>query len=311
MKKAIAFSLLLLTSIVLFAQTFRPIPSNGAQFRIEYRYFDVLTPGYESATVWHQFTDGDTLIDSLTVTKIKTGPSALCYSSGGAGPMAPLVTEGYLWQDPQAGKVYYKEPGVAPELLFDFAANPGDIIPLPDALDYYPYVAEFQVMSVDTVTFADGIPRRRLQLSASGFAGDAPEWVEGIGDIKHGFLPLTSFEDAYYATCYLELELGLGQGSPPYCAMPTDCDVLLDRQAMSPDWEISLQQNPGSALMLKGIVQPVNVQVFDLQGQQLAEGKLLANGPIKGLEELANGLYLVKVQPTAGGEATTLRWVKE
>lgn len=314
MRKTIMYCLFLLTFLVSYAQSYRPIPSIGAQFRMEYQiyYSDPFSPQYYCSTAYHQFTAGDTIIDSLTVIKVRTGPKVVCASFGLGGPNTPLVYEGYLWQDSLLGKVYYKEPGSAPELLFDFTANPGDVIPLPSGLDIYFSSPTFRVDSVDTVTYGDGIPRRRLYLTENMFGGNEMHiWVEGIGNINYGLLPIPLFEDECYATCYKEFELHLADGANPFCASPASCDLLLNQASPEPEELVQLKSNPGKILHLDGIKQPMEVVVYSLQGQIVAQTLVSGDGQVKETEQLSEGLYLVRLQPIGGGGALILRWVKE
>lgn len=305
--------LLSLCFFTLSAQGYRAIPSTGAKFRIEYSYYDTGFPPCYTLSVFHQYTDGDTLIDSLPVTRISTGTLAVCGSSGaGCGPAFPMYSAGYLHQDTVAGKLYFKVAGKAPELLFDFGANVGDTITYPEELDIYMYDPVLVVDSTDTVTLADGIARRRLFLHSvsGGFSAENPVWVEGIGDLYHGFIPHTYFEDSWIATCYQENSVDLDNGSFfAMCLAGGDCDMLTATAAPRPEIAISISPNPSHSLHLQGIADRGTVTIYSPDARMIFDATVGSDGIVNGSEVLPAGLYLVTLRLTSGEELRA-RWMK-
>jgi hypothetical protein len=278
----------------------------GARFRVEYDEYDPLDPMWASYSTCHQYTAGDTLIDSTRVIKIALSPLFTCYSSGGAGPSMPALAAGYLMVDSLSGKTWYKQVGQAPQLLYDFSASVGDTLPYPSLLDVHSYSPVLVIDSIDTVTFSDGIPRIRQWITASGlFAGHMPVYVEGIGDLYHGFLPLASFEDSYYSTCYQEFGLDLysdiGIAS---CPSALDCDLLTGSASLAERGSMVIAPNPSQTLAIEGLPTSAEVELVGMDGKTFAIGRScdITSG-------LPQGIYWVRAMD-AGKVIFQGKWVK-
>jgi hypothetical protein len=211
----------------------------------------------------------------------------------------------YLLQDTLAGKVYWMMPGAPPVLQFDFAAMPGDSIHTSwvpgNPTDTLTYVVD----SVDTVTYVDGIERRRLWLHHyyAGISNVPRVWVEGIGDLRQGLLPQADVQDGlivyahFTALCYQEggVDLTTGLLPPTTCVVTSPCDLVTARPKPMHEEEVRLKGNPSEVLRLEGLRQPAQVTILTPLGQTVFEAISDAEGTVHGTEKLTEGTYLVRV----------------
>lgn len=298
----IALTLLLLAfHFPLLAQPYRQLPLNGARWKINYihKNFPIDQGSFFMTT------SGDTTIAGLAATRILTGQAAACSGAAFAFHTVPF---NYIHQD-SLGRVYSIRPNGQMTKLYDLGLQVGDTM---QTTDFHLNPVTYRVDSIDTLTFADGIPRKALHASAnspSAVAFYAPViWVEGIGDIYHGPIPVMGISSYNDAGCYQEAERVLVTNLYTSIACINDCDrlVALVPPLAGPSAAVLSPHPAHDQLRLTHTdAQPLHVRLMALDGRALGTWDLDA-APTHTLQLPAAppGLYLLELRDSEGRRLT-------
>lgn len=282
--------LLLSACCATWAQPYLRLPANGGHWKIYESYAD---GGITSSWIYFRVTAGDTLYHGYTATRIPT--TALVASPGASVPNITFQTR-YIHQDSQ-GRSYEVDPQGQLRMLYDLSVSVGDTLNLQDEggapLDY-------RVDSIDLVTYADNIPRKRIFLYCNQMLSN-PIWVEGIGAVVKGPFPVLEFENNLSMFCYAEngLTLAVGFNVPPTAA--TDCFVLVGTPEPTAAFTLAPQPARDQLRLTLADAQPLHVRLLALDGRVLRTWSLAgAQAHELALGDLATGLYLLEVRDAEG-----------
>ncbi len=291
-----AIFLLLLIPFSAFTQAYLQTPSTGARWKIEEEANDG-TILIQNIWAYYLYSDGDTNVAGYLVTKINTGQIAECPSSGGW--FSPSFSEGqimYFYQD-SSGRLSEVDTLGNLYTILDYSLNAGDSLPV-----FYPGGGSgiYVVDSTDSVTYADGVQRKRLYVHADFMVIASPTiWVEGIGDIYHGPRPIPEFENYMASRCYKEDSLILINGNPFHSSCPGDCDILLRAEEVTSP-KFSLFPNPSNGtwkLETQVSTSNIEIQVMDLHGKIVWEKQYLDAGATEiKLKSAPSGIYFARIK---------------
>lgn len=182
-------------------------PLDSAIWRIDYYNSSGCSPGPQPNGSFQYTLDGDSVLNSITYSKI--------YSSG----ISNCLTFGYcglLRDDTLSQKVYYVYPDSVNELLmYDFSVNVGDTIN--DIYNAFPLFYHV-VDSVDQVTLG-GVSRKRIRY-ISGSPVMEPYIIEGMGNASGLMAPLESPGELFDLTCFSY------NGTSIYPTSSSDCSLI-------------------------------------------------------------------------------------
>ncbi len=278
------------------------IPSTGARWKIEHYNLD---QGPQCTVTQNYFltTAGDTTIAGWPCVRLQRGQAQYCDWSGPAPcflPFQPAIA-GYLHLD-AAGRLYGVEPSGLRYAIMDFSLGVGDTMhtthPQRGTIDYL-------VDSVDVVTFSDGIPRQRQYLTSAQFPFSIPKaiWVEGIGDLYHGPLPIAETDHRQINLCYTEKATFWQSELASVC--PADCDILSGTVLAAAD-QWSVAPNPSTGAWRLGrpgsqMQDALLVEVIDMSGRVLLRQSFEGNEAMElALPSAKPGMYIANISNTAG-----------
>jgi hypothetical protein len=268
----------------------------GNQWNIRY-YSSIIFYGVESYIL---HLEGDTLINGINYKKIYRSDDSLQVSS--------YPTNSFI-REVHPGQVYLKQ-GIQPEfLLYDFSMELLDEITISiyGSLD-----CTLKVTAIDSVILNNGEPRKRMAIESADNSdwGITDYWIEGIGSTTSGLL---NYYIQFCLTDYLESFLCHFQNEellyPPYVS---SCFVV-PTQEITPVDPISIYPTPFSNqfnIDIEGNEHLLDsYKIYDLNGQQVMEGKIdQANNTINA-SYLPSGMYLLSVI-TVDGMIANKRLVK-
>jgi hypothetical protein len=295
------------------AQGYRQYPLTGGRWKIEQDHGNI-APLCNTTENSYLYTDGDTTIGGYLTVKIASTNGVFCAGQSWCFGTTAGGIQAYIYQD-SAGKVYTVDPSNgALHKVMDYSLQPGDTL-----REQYTYRGDFdyRVDSVDTVTFIDNIPRKRLYLTCQSFlaSGAQAVWIEGMGDLYHGPLPVLEFENAYNNRCYKEENILLATNPIYFPRCISDCDELLARaEPRSIAWQAAPNPSEGTWRLSQGNAlqgDAVSVRVIDVCGrtvlqQAFASGEeLLISLP----QDATPGLYTAQVY-IAEGQTQSLKLIK-
>jgi hypothetical protein len=286
---------LLLLCLIASAQNFRSIPSTGARWKMDRMEAEPTNPQCQQSLGYFLNSDGDTTISGITGTILRPGASAVCSNLGfGCNPQ-PLG--GIVHQD-SLGRLYLLETNGSLWPLMDFSLNPGDTM-----TSFHPSLGTFSylVNAVDTVTYADGISRRRLAVNCNGcFINSSNDtyWVEGIGDLYHGPIPIIEFENWLNMLCYNEDGLFLTDGWLQNSQCSADCDLLAGISiANSPKWQVWPNPSNGEWMLdLEPGLEGSELQILGMDGRLVWNKTMHEIGTVRiSMPELPAAAYLLRI----------------
>lgn len=287
------------------AQSYHQIPSYGARWKIEEYQADAGFPNPCYLTEnYYLYTDGDTTIAGIPVTKVRATNSVVCNQSQ-LFCYSPQVARlyAYLHQD-STGRLFRVESSGAMFPLMDFSLSAGDTM---SSLAQNFMLINYVVDSIDSVTYSDGILRKRLYVHSNELlsANGVGIWVEGIGDIYHGPSPRGEFENYYFSHCYKKDSVILVPGWTQDAACPLDCDLLLGISANDPSVPnfVTAFPNPSKGsyqLEFAGEMDFSNsaIKVYDISGKLILESWLDSDQKtiIQLPESAETGIYFAKIE---------------
>lgn len=275
--KSITITILFFLAIhqSVWSQVAQVFPTDSAYWEMGYKCYDGGPQNVYFITVTASF-GNDTLIDNETYTTfINTA------SQGGTYPSFIRVV---------GEKVYYKRASLFMDTttyeIFDFSLEPGDYFTIPAYLSQ-PY--SLLVQAVDSVTYLDGITRKRIQFQDPFYniCGETSYWVEGIGGIPNPF-----YFDGNCFECMLASYSFYEHGQLVK-------DVLLKNNEIQHRTEILIYPNPAKSFVLIESKEVLikEYTIFDLSGKQISQAKVdrhdvkLAIPP-----SMTKGMYLLTVK---------------
>ena len=203
--------------------------------------------------------------------------------------------DGYEWYFKiEAEKVYfsnvYNYDSLELFLGFDFGLMEGDTFEYPYFMDYFEHT-EATITKVDTVVFADGIPRKRLEFSNPFYSicGETTHWVEGVGGMPNPFYFYDCFEQSIEDFSFVEND-----------SVVFGDFVISGSNNLSSNLEeqIKIYPNPTSDLLFidSDELEIELLRLFDMNGRLIVQEKLNAkkyrfNIP----EELSKGMYFIEL----------------
>jgi hypothetical protein len=295
MRKWIQMCLLLLCSNgFAWAQPYLRLPPQGMLWQMEQ------AGEVPPAPAWHQcflkYTAGLDTIQGYPVV-------ALADSAGYDNWGLPQ----YIYED-STGKGYLLDfyNNFTPDLVWDYGATVGQIIQGSQIQGL-----SYQIDSIDTVTYADNIPRKRLYVLCYGCGGYDPAtgetaiWVEGLGDILNGPTPRFRFETSSSCICVGYYGTVQTLGTPAWqCVANCLPQPVHTTDAQPLHVEVFPQPAKGS-LRLRCDAVTLQVRLCGLDGRNLSTWELAgAREHRLSLPDLAAGLYLLEVRDEAGRLAT-------
>jgi hypothetical protein len=224
------------------------------------------------------FVSGDTIVGNDSLHIITHGP----------------LQDGYEWYfKVEAEKVYfsnvYNYDSLELFLGFDFGLVEGDTFEYPYFMDYLEH-PEVTISKVDTVIFADGIPRKRLELSIPFYSicGETTHWVEGIGGMPNPFYFYDCFEYSIEDFSFVEND----------SVVFGDFVISGSNNLPSkPEEQIKIYPNPASNLLFieSDKLEVELLRLFDMNGRLIVQEKLNAKKYRFNLpEELNKGMYFLE-----------------
>jgi hypothetical protein len=225
------------------------------------------------------FVSGDTIIGNDTLHRIT--------NSG--------WQDGYEWYFKiEAEKVYfsnvYNYDSLELFLGFDFGLVEGDTFEYPYFMHHWTD-HELTISKVDTVIFADGIPRKRLELSPPIYSicGETTHWVEGVGGMPNPF---------YFYDCF-------EQSIEDFSFVENDSVVFGDfvisganNLSSKPEEQIKIYPNPTSDLLFieSDELEIEHLKLFDMNGRLIFQEELNAKKYSFNIpEELSKGMYFIEL----------------
>lgn len=285
--------LLLVLQTPLHAQNYLKLPPTGAHWKLEEGYQDIFS--IESYAYFLE-TTGDTVYFGYPTTKVQMAGFFRCQGLSGPGQSIQ-----YIYQD-SLGRAYTVDNQGALERLYDLSLQVGDTM-MTTGGNGGPL--EYLVDSIDTVTYADNIPRKRLYLTCYGFinSGNQAIWVEGIGDILHGPFPAFEFENWRRNLCYGEGGQFLTLGTTAYAcgALSSDCYLLVGLETAAPAFTLAPNPTHDRIRITQAEAQALHVRLLALDGRVLGAWELAGAREMEiGLPEVAAGMYLLHIQDGRG-----------
>jgi hypothetical protein len=286
--------LLLFAFYSTWAQPYLRLPANGGHWKMAESHAN----GSISST-WSFFreTAGDTLYHGYTATRIPT--TALYIPPMSFVPYPNFHTR-YIHQDSN-GRAYEVDSLGQLNMLYDLSVSVGDTLNLQDERGF---PLDYRVDSIDTVTYADNIPRKRIFLYCNQMFG-IPIWVEGIGDVAKGPFPVLEFENNQDMVCYAENGLLLAAGPQFPSTTVADCFLLVGTP--EPAAALTISPNPARDQLKLTLAdaQPLHVRLLALDGRVL--GTWVLDGAAAHTLQLPAapaGLYLLELRNSEGRRQT-------
>jgi hypothetical protein len=292
-----ALTLLLLAfHLPLLAQAYRQLPPTGARWKINFHCKNTPT---DIGSFW-MTTDGNTTVAGYPVTRLVVGQAAAC---SGWALSCFINALNYIHQD-SLGRGYLVQPNGQTTKLYDLGLQVGDTM---QTTDQWGTPLHYRVDSIATLQFADCLPRKALYISMnspSAVAFFSPVvWVEGIGDIYNGPIPVPGVESWHEAACYREEELILVT-NPYVGSCINDCDRLVAVEPRLPRLPaVTVSPNPAHSRLriTHAAALPLHVRLLALDGRTLGAWELAGTTThTLNLPEVGPGLYLLEVRDAGG-----------
>jgi len=260
-----------------FSQLSQVFPTDSAYWELRYKCYDGGPQNVYYTDVTASF-GNDTLIDNETYTAF-TNPRA----QGQTQPAYIRVA---------GDKVYYKRSSqfmdTATYLIFDFGLEAGDVFYYPDLV----WSDSVIVQAVDSVTFLDGITRKRIifQNPYTDICGPTDYWVEGIGGMPYPF-----YFDNHCFECMLS-KFEFYQNDQLVVT-----EVLLDNNEVAAKEQeaIFIHPNPAKSVVFieSGDVSIKEYQIFDLTGREITRATINHNNfELHIPPSLTKGMYLLTLR---------------
>ncbi len=271
------------------AQPFLPIVKEGAVWHQWVGWGAPPDPSYDAN--WTYQLIGDTVINGLGYKKLIATAGWNWWFTGFTGALRE-----------DSGKVYYKQ-------LYDTISNEGnwcldmngwwtDSIDMSSEVLLYDFNLSvgdsffvYRVNYVGSVTLADGLPRKRIELSTDSIHNgsswyDWMEWIEGIGSteglIEGGCL---MFENETSLSCYADSTV----------RYPVGCLGVSNKSTeQTPSWTI--YPNPANSEIKLNLTRsgPAELVIKNMLGEAILSKRVTESATIN-VEELAPGLYSISL----------------
>jgi len=283
MQKKIFYILLCcILSNLCAAQSYIPFDFDNGLWQEDYHNMQYQRSEY------NYFTDGDTVINSLTYHKLYTvGRGTLSY---GYSPPVPWYTfsgaAGFIREDNNKRIYYNGGNGVAEQLLYDFNIALGDTISIPPIDNMFDRAV---VVAVDSILICSTLRRRyKLDIVAGGLLHDL-YWTEGTGS-THGLIPrYYSFERGVLTTCY----------SDSTCIVPCLTIVSINSIENQASKLATIYPNPSSKtsmIQLNNRAISTNISIIDSHGQVVLTKTTNNQEEILDLSQWISGTYYVRIE---------------
>ncbi|MBL4650850.1 MAG: T9SS type A sorting domain-containing protein [Aureispira sp.] len=283
MQKKIFYILLCcILSNLCTAQTYIPFDFDNGLWQEEYHDMQYQRSEY------NYFTDGDTVINSLTYHKLYTvGRGTITY---GHTPPIPWSTfsaaAGFIREDNNKRIYYNGGNGIAEQLLYDFNIALGDTISIPPIDNMFDRAV---VVAVDSILICSTLRRRyKLDIVAGGLLHDL-YWTEGTGS-THGLIPrYYSFERGVLTTCY----------SDSTCIIPCLTIVSTNSIENQSSKLATIYPNPSSTtstLQLNNSAVSTNISIINSLGQVVLTKTTNNQEETLDLSQWVAGIYYVRLE---------------
>lgn len=283
MKKLISFLTLIVLVNVAMGQNYIPLPLDSAVWRVDYNYTDA-QGGCAQCTIPYQYiTNGDTIIQSVTYTKIKETGFQTC-GVYGCNAHRWNGYKGAIRQDTLGKKIFIIWANDTIEkTLYDFTQNVGATIN-----SVLNGVCETRIIeSIDSILIGTTYHKR--------FNTDFPctSLIEGIGS-THGLLdPFCCFEWGSILNCVSHFNQTIYSNSGTSCAIVPDNinEISLIDATVSPNpfresFEIKLPKP----------FENVELTIYDLLSRQQFKKKYTKIETIKVIRnDLTTGIYFYQL----------------
>lgn len=288
-----AFGLLLLLTSTISAQGYLRLPSVGARIQLE----DIFGGG--DAFTYVMASTGDTMLWGMNCVKLEAEPATTCVNNYSS---SPRLSKLYIHQN-NAGQAFSIHAATGASFkLYDLSLQVGDTM-WSCGFHFLTTSHKYTVLAVDTVTYADGVPRKRLHVNYTDHHAHDAIWVEGIGDILNGPQPWYDVKEGWYAQlCYSEQDSLLTTGrAPTICNF--NCTTGL---AVSPPVSplgIAISPNPAHdrIRITQTDPQALHARLLALDGRVLGAWELAGAREMEiALPDVAAGMYLLHIQDGRG-----------
>ncbi len=249
----------------------------------------------------------DTLINDTSYYKLLTTRDSLA---------SVWLDNGYIREDMQNRKVYYRLGDSLEVLLYDFSAKVGDTIKTYD-FNCEKSSVEIIVKNTNKVLLGGKLRKQMyvyvLSPNSENYRGHA--WIEGIGDIN-GLLRSTEYHCPTnsipeYLLCFLQNE-ELIYKLPRYtyildCFVWFSTDVNIEQFTNNSD--ISIYPNPvNDYLVLTSLNRTISlVEIFNVSGHKVYSQQ---HGNTIDVSSFSKGMYLLKVCDSSG-QVSTFKVIKK
>lgn len=200
-----------------------------------------------------------------------------------------------------AGKLFKKTGSGAQEeiLVFDITVLQGDTL----SLNLGGEPAELYVESTDTVTFADGIPRKRATLRCTEFPDDYESriWIEGLGDLSSDN-PACILDLGTQLACYSDTEGIIYQADFAEMCWLTTSTTEMDSE------QLRLYPNPAKDVLHLDVADGHAFMVRTIASQLIHSGTL-SSGTIE-VRGLPAGVYILELVH-ADGSRSVGKFIKQ
>lgn len=226
-----------------------------------------------------------------------------------------LLSDDFLLRE-DSGKYFYKQNSLSTEKLwFDFTLDVGDTINLDHCYSSSAEQEQLTVISIETVTLANGSERRIWTLeysdNQSGFYLTTEEWIEGIGNVQQGWrhpTAQTCIDIGHWLRCYYENDEWVE--SFEFIAPGTTCCNIVSVLEQG-KMEYTLYPNPATEeLTIQSFLIVASVEISDTTGRIVCTTQPNTTSVKVNIESLSTGCYFV-VATTENGIIETLKFLKD
>ena len=209
-----------------------------------------------------------------------------------------FINKFFLREDTLTKKVYAMNPGQSPHLYFDFNASINDTLLLYNLM--YNEIDTFVVNNKSLFMTVDSIYRNSLKIRNTSIPFSLTEiWIEGVGSTNGLYYGnklqyLNSIVTRLEASCYNNQ---LVYRSPD---LPSNiCNInigITETNLYTP----KIYPNPATDfLQIENISDKTNIEIFSIDGKLQKSHTVAENGIVK-INELAEGIYIIKLQTEKG-----------
>ena len=286
MKTISLFLLALISSITIHCQNLVPYPQPGL-IQGEVSHGNLYAPGITNTSFYYS---GDTIISNNTYSHFQPTNNSLnqeYYTTYDSGKVTFHHTN---WDGTINGNQ---------TLLYDFSLQLNDTFP---SIHLHNPIVD----SVSTITLLNGEVRKYMELTNT-VNGGTVRWVDGIGDIEHGFQYRWDFEGGHD-----EFSCHRDSSGLVYTTTPSnfDCDSLTQLSLLSglkttETSKILIYPNPTKGIINVRTQNQIEIEVFNLEGDFIFSSYVTTLD----LTCLSSGIYIVKI--TSNDSVTISKIYKE